>query len=56
MFRDDHAIHVSALHKTYPASGRATAKHALRGVDLTVESGEITGGKATRESIACAEK
>ena len=58
MHRDDPAIHVSSLHKTYPASGSAPAKHALRGVDLTVGSGEICcilgpngAGKTTLISI-----
>jgi ABC-2 type transport system ATP-binding protein len=58
MPRDDCAIHISGLRKTYPAAGGAPERHALRGVDLTVASGEICcilgpngAGKTTLISI-----
>jgi ABC-2 type transport system ATP-binding protein len=35
------AISIKGIHKTYPANGRRTAIHALKGIDLEVEQGTI---------------
>ena len=37
------AIRLTALRKTYAASGRAPEKHALKGIDLTIPAGSIFG-------------
>lgn len=37
------AIEITGLRKTYPGSGKAPEKHALRGVDLSVPKGSIFG-------------
>jgi ABC-2 type transport system ATP-binding protein len=39
----EHAIEISGLRKTYPASRGAAPKEALRGVDLTVPAGSFFG-------------
>ncbi len=39
----DHAIEITGLRKTYAAQGRAPAKTALHGIDLTVPAGSIFG-------------
>jgi ABC-2 type transport system ATP-binding protein len=52
------AIRISSIHKTYPAEADAPARHALRGVYLAVQNGEICcilgpngAGKTTLISI-----
>ncbi len=52
------AIEISGLRKTYAASGNATPKEALRGIDLAIPSGSIFGllgpngaGKSTMINI-----
>lgn len=39
----DHAIEISGLQKTYAASGKAGAKHALKGIDLKIKRGSVFG-------------
>ena len=36
-------IQLENIEKTYPASGGSDAVHALRGISLTIEEGEIFG-------------
>lgn len=52
------AIEITGLTKTYAASGKAAAKHALKGLDLTIPAGSIFGllgpngaGKSTTINI-----
>jgi ABC-2 type transport system ATP-binding protein len=52
------ALQITGLRKTYAAQGNAPAKHALKGVDLTIRSGSILGllgpngaGKSTMINI-----
>ena len=52
------AIEISGLSKTYAASGRSEAKHALNGIDLNIPRGMIFGllgpngaGKSTMINI-----
>lgn len=42
-FDTNFAIEARDLQKTYAASGKASAKHALKGLDLTVPKGSIFG-------------
>lgn len=39
----ENAIEISGLQKTYSASGKATAKTALKGINLTIPRGQIFG-------------
>lgn len=39
----DYALQAEALEKTYPATKNSPAKHALRGVDLSIPRGSIFG-------------
>ena len=39
----DNAIEVRGLAKTYPGSGRAAPKHALKGIDLDIPTGSVFG-------------
>jgi len=52
------AIEISGLSKTYAATGRSAAKHALNGIDLNIPRGMIFGllgpngaGKSTMINI-----
>lgn len=39
----EHAIEITGLRKTYPASGKAAAKEALKGIDLKIARGAVFG-------------
>ena len=39
----EHAIEITGLRKTYAASGKSTAKEALKGIDLKIPRGSVFG-------------